>query len=267
MNTELLRMFIRRHVKLAASVGIGSGALSAFLVALFPNMPPSTAATIAASWPGVVKDIFGDPLRGFCDIHAWASLQVFHITYWVIYSCLAALMSACVIAKEIEDKTFDILLSCPVARREVVVSRMSALFLLLAASVLPVFAGTCLGVFLAGQTPHLGGIGLSTMNGLLLAFVCGALTLLISVVVPSRMLSVAGALTVFLALFFYEAMLLPLLPVLKRFSYLSLFHFYEADRILLDGSFSWTAPLLLALISITLTLIALALFRQRDIPL
>jgi ABC-2 type transport system permease protein len=267
VNIELLQMFIRQHVKLAAAVGVGSGALSVFLLTLFPNMPPSDAATIAASWPNVVKDLFGDPLRGFCDIHAWASLQMFHIAYWVIYSCLAALVSACVIAKEVENRTFDILLSCPVSRTELVVNRMLAVFLLLAVSVVPVFAGTSLGILLAGQTPRLGVIWLATMNGLLLAFVCGALTLLISVVLPSRILSIVGALALFFALFAYEALLVPLVPLLKRLPYLSLFHFYEADRILLDGTSSLTAPLVLAIIGMTFTLVAVVLFRRRDIPL
>ncbi|HPO14810.1 MAG TPA: ABC transporter permease subunit [Candidatus Hydrogenedentes bacterium] len=267
MNIELLKMFLLQHAKLTAAVGIGAGALSVFLMVLFPNMPSSDAALIAASWPEMVKELFGDPLRGFCDIHAWASLQMFHITYWVIYGCLAALLASCIIAKEIEGKTFDILLSCPIGRMELIVSRVVALFLLLAAAALPVFAGTSIGIMLKGLTPRLGDIFMATVDGLLLAFVCGALTLLVSVLLPNRILSVLSALAIFMALFFYEAMLVPLFPLLKRLSFMSLFHFYEADRILLDGTSSLTAPLALGCVSMALIAAAVVLFRRRDIPL
>jgi ABC-type transport system involved in multi-copper enzyme maturation permease subunit len=267
MNRELVYMFIRRHVKLASVVATGAGTLSLFLMLLFPDMPASDAAAIAASWPDVVQDLFGDPLRGFTEIHAWANLQVFHITYWVIYCALAALISSGVVAKEIEGKSFDILLSCPVSKAELVLARMAALFVLLLLSVVPVFGGTSLGILLAGQAPHLADIGMAALNGLLLAFVCGSLTLLISVFVPNRLMAATGALAVFGAMFAYEAMLVPLVPGLTALSFLSVFHHYQPNRILLEGAVPLGSILVLSLTGMAVTCLAIVAFRKRDVPL
>ena len=267
MNVELIQMFIRQHIKLTAAVGLGTGVLSAFLVALFPDMSSSDAVVIAESWPSLAKDIFGEPLLGFCEIHGWANLQVFHITSWVIYSGLAALLTSCVVAKEIENKTLDVLLSCPVSRAEIVMSRMVAVLVLLGFAVLPLFAGTGFGMLLAKQPPHLSLIFGASIHVLLLAFVGGTLTLLFTIIVPKRIPCIIATIVVFFTSFFFEAVLVPLLPFLKRFSCLNLFHFYEADYILLEGTFIWTAPLVLGLAGILFILVALSLFYRRDIPL
>ena len=89
LNRRLYALFLRRNVRLAAIVSVCSGLLFYLLAVLFPASDPHEAEIVSASWPDIMKDLFGDPAFAFADIYAWLNLQVFHITSWAMYGVCA----------------------------------------------------------------------------------------------------------------------------------------------------------------------------------
>lgn len=235
-NVFLLRMFLFRHAKLAVVVAVATGLLCFFLTVLFPDMPSGEAATVSASWPPVVRDLFGDPLLGFTDVHAWLHLQIFNITFWVIYGVFAAILAAGIVAGETERRTIDILLSCPIRRSSVLASQLAAVFLLLALAVLPAFAGCIAGLFALGSNVRVGNLLVTGAEGVLLSFSLAAVTLLISVFAPDQVLCASLAVAAFGLLFFVDSVLVRLIPELESYAFLNPFHFYDADGALICGA-------------------------------
>ena len=184
INGDVVRRFIRQHAKLAIVVAVASGFLSYFLASLFPAIDPQVAESISESWPQIMKDLFGDPVSGFTNIYAWLNLELFHITLWVIFGVFAALLASDVLAREIEAKSIDILLSTPVTRTSLILSKTVGIVLIMIVAIVPTYLGCMLGVIRLGfpMTPAL--LLAATIFPILMSLVFAAVTILVSVIVP-----------------------------------------------------------------------------------
>ena len=237
-----------------------------FLTSLFPEMGHLDAQAVSKSWPTLMIALFGDPAYAFTDIYAWMNLQVYHITLWMIFGVFAALLASEAVAKEIGEKTMDILLSTKVTRAGVILSRMTAIFIILAISIMPSALGTALGAVIAGYEIKFGLIMISSMLVFMISLIFAALTVLVSVLVPKQTLS-AFLTIAFLGTFFLYEDLSKLSPFLSKFAFIFPFHYYNPQDVLIYGSFSFLEPLILACIFVLLTTVSAALFSKKDILL
>ncbi len=265
-QAHLIRMFLRRHTRLTAIVSIGAAMVFFFLTIIFPKMGLDKASLIAEGWPPLIKDLFGDPLLGFTDVYAWLFLEIFHIGFWVVFGVLAAILAARIVAKEIEDRSMDILLSCPVTRTGMLASRLLATLLLLLLAVVPSIVAFALGILYLGEPLHTARLVLTCFEGALLSFSMGTLALLISVALPNQILSISFASACFAALFFVDTLLVKLVPALDRVSFLNPFHFYRAGAVLIRGELSFLDPLALAAASLVLAIASMLAFSRKDVP-
>ena len=229
---RLIKMFIRRNLRLALTVGLGAGTLGFSLAVIFPETDFGHARALSSSWPPLMKDVFGDPVWAFTDIHGWLHLQVFHLTLWLVFGMLLSMLASRIIAREIEGKSIDILLSCSVSRTEIMASGMLAVFMLAAMSMLPLALGCGLGVVLAGESIRPVVVAVAMANGLLLTMVAAALTLLLSVYLPYQTPCVFAALGAFSLAFLHAQLLVKLIPALEKLLFLNPFHYYTPERIL-----------------------------------
>jgi len=264
-NRYIYEMFLKRNGRLAVTVSVTSGLLFFLLAALFPDMDPHEARLISASWPDIMKDLFGDPALAFADIYAWLNLQVFHITSWAIYGVTASILSARVIAQEREEKTLELLLSCPVSRVGVLISGAAGIGTLMLLSIVPGIVGCGIGVISSGEELFLYPLLLAGTACLLISMVFGVISLLISVCGGSQTLSISVTLALISLFFLQSEMLSSLLPVLKHLLCISPFHYYRVDDMLILGIYDYSALLLLALQSLIILSIAGVVFSRRDI--
>lgn len=267
INKELVRMYMRRHFILSFSVAIGSGVLSLFLTLLFPDTHLQDAAKISMSWPKIMKDLFGDPILGFTDIYGWLNLQIFHITYWAIFGIFASLLASYIIAKEVEGKTIDILLSCSITRADVIISRILGLSVILTLSILPLFFGCLLGILILDQPLQLDALIAACFTGLVLFLVCAGTTLFISTFIPYQIPSLIATWALFGFLFLYQELFTKLVPGLDRLSFISPFHFYRTGDILIHRTFIWSDPVVLLCVFVVLSSLSVIHFMRRDILL
>jgi ABC-2 type transport system permease protein len=266
ISSELFLRFLSRNLRLCTFVAAGSGLLAFFLATIFPEMDRAGAVAVATSWPPLMKKMFGDPLLAFTNVYAWLHLQVFHITFWLIYGGLASLLASRILAAEAEEKTLDILLSVPISRTGIVLSRLLALSLLSALSSIPVIVGCGLGIWALGIPLHLEPLILATSAGVLLALVMAALTLFASVWVPRQTHCILTVLGLVGLLFLLEEMLVELVPALRSVAVLNPFRYYGAAEILVHDAGAGWGPLVLFSIFLGLVAFSMVGFARRDIP-
>jgi ABC-type transport system involved in multi-copper enzyme maturation permease subunit len=264
---EIITMFIRRHIKLAILVSLLSFLLTLSLVTLFPAMNIDNALVISESWPEIMKDMFGDPLHAFSDPYAWLYLQVFHITYWAILGIFAIILASSVFLKEIEYKTMDVLLTTPLSRKELLFKRLLGIIILLSLPTLTVSLGCIIGIMILGYPIYLHLIFSTTIIGFLLAINFAVITLLISLFKSSSTVVLYSSFAIIGFMFMFEELLVKVVPVLKNISFLSLFHYYKPDNILIYDSFSYINPGVLLILFLILSYISSMIFASKDIKL
>jgi ABC-2 type transport system permease protein len=266
VNAQLYRMFLRRNVKLSLSVSLGGALVSYALVVLFPGMDPRTAQTISATWPSMMKDLFGDPAQAFADVYGWISLEVYHITFWALFGAIAAILASRIIARERENKTLEILLSYPVSRSSVVISRSLALTTLLVIAVVPCVLALGLGIMTLGLKLEAGVLLFASLAGLFLSLFCAAVSLLASAAGAGQTLSTFISLAVTFFMFLFTANLAKLVPSLSAVAFMSPFHAYRVDEILIGGVLD-PSLFLLPIYAVVPAGVAVQVFARRDILL
>ena len=266
MNIEIIKNFIRRNIKLSVTVSLIMTLIILLLTTLFPDMPESDALKISSSWPQLMKDLFGDPIYGFTDIYGWMNLQIFHITFWMFLGIFAAILSSQIIAKEIEEKTIDIVLSCPISRTGLILNRLAATFIILVFASLLTILGNIIGLVILDVPVKFDLLVTTYISGLLLCLAFASISLLISIWVPQQSYTVFLTIGIMGAMFFSEELLVKLIPFLKVSSFINLFHFYKANEILIQGVISIKDLVILLGYFIILSLVSILLFRKRDIP-
>lgn len=267
LNAELIRMFIKRNFKLALSVSIGAAAIAFTLTTIFPGATIDDAERIADTWPEMMKILFGDPVHAFTSVYGWLNLQVFHLVYWIVFGLLASVLASEIVAKEVERRTLDVLLSCSVTRVEVVVSRLAALAALLALTILPFLFACVAGVVFIGESLELLRLSWVCAIGYLLCLSCGATTLLVTTVLPAQVPAILASWSAIALFFFYEEILSKMVPGLDRLSFLNPFHFYDAADVLIRGSFALVNFAVLLFVFFGLATLSVLVFMRRDTTL
>ena len=267
INGEIIRLFIRSHRTTTLVVALGSGIIAFALTIWFPATDLQDAEQISSNWPRMMRNLFGDPIYGFTSIYGWLNLQIFHITFWIIFGIFASLLASTIVAKEVEEKTIDILLSSTVTRYEIVINRLVGLCLLISVSILPLLLGCIFGILILGQPLELNLILFVCVLGVTLFLVCAATNLLISVFIPSQTFSLVITWCILGFMFFFEELLVKLAPAMEKFAFLSPFHFYSTGEVLIHNSIDWLDPFILFSVFLTLSFFSVFLFSRKDILL
>jgi ABC-type transport system involved in multi-copper enzyme maturation permease subunit len=187
------------------------------------------------------------------------------MTYWLAFGVLGAILAADIAAGEIEGKTIDILLSCPVTRPGLILSRMGAVVLVLAAAAAFTTAVCLAGAAARGYPPRPELAPCIFLDGFTLSLVFASVSLLVSLGTRRRTLAVFFTLGIMGFLFMYESMLAKLYPFLSAFSFLNPFHYYRPDAVLIERSASLLNPLALLAFAAALTALSAVIFSRKDI--
>lgn len=265
LRNELIRFFLLKFRKHVLIISLSSGVLMFFLTVIFPAMARDSAEVISSSWPQLMKDMFGDPLFGFTDIYGWLQLELFHITFWLLFGIFSAFLASNIIAREYENKTMDFILSVPVSRPELIINRLTGLIILLLVSILPVVIGCIIGIVVLDQELKLLPLLVASSTGFLFCLLYASVTLLISLFTRSQTLSILISLAVFGFFFLFSNMIIPLIPSLNGIAAISPFYYYDTAMILIHHSYSWLNPAVLILAFLLVSFISSLVFSRKDI--
>jgi len=265
LRPDLIRMFCQRHSTICSVMGVGSFIVSFAIIALFPDQSADKAKQLSALYPKLLIDLLGDPMEMFSNVYAWIHIQFYHSTFWFAYGLYAGALATDVIAQDIEKKSIDIILSYPVTRSEIIVNRLIGLIILLALSIIPFVLGCSCGIIKAGQELNVPILIIATVMGFLISLNFAAVTLLMTAIIHRSMFSLGLTLCIFGFMFVYEGMLTKLIPALDKLSFLSLFHYYQPNDILIRQTYTMGDALVLSITFMILICICVTVFRRKDI--
>ncbi|MDF2629453.1 MAG: ABC-type transport system, permease component [Symbiobacteriaceae bacterium] len=129
---------------------------------------------------GVVKGLIGTGEGSFATLDGWIAGYVLGSWISLPYVIFTALFVAGMITREMDRRTIEFVLSLPVSRTEVLLSRFGVLASSLTVLHLANYIGVVAGVAAVGQAGHPGRYALAILNSLLLFLFLGALMLLVS---------------------------------------------------------------------------------------
>jgi ABC-2 type transport system permease protein len=200
---------------------------------------------------------------GSLSLGKWLSLE--YLALWpLLMSVYAIFYAGGIAAREVERGTMDMLLSQPVRRRQIIISKFlvfpMALILVAAFSIV----GVLIGMAIIGTSTDLGGICLAFLPAVLIPLAVASYSTLFSCIFlePRKVLLAAGSLT---GLFYIMNIVARTVGPVEWVGNLSIFHYYSPAVIASELSMNWLGiGIYLGIIVIAFTA-SIYIFQRRDI--
>jgi beta-exotoxin I transport system permease protein len=215
---------------------VGLVGLTAMMVSVYPSVHENAALNkLVRDYPKALRGFLG--LGGALDYTSasgYLSIELFSFVVPLLLIIAAIAAGSGAIAGEEERGTLDLLLSLPVTRTRVVLEKLSALAVELAALGLVLWLALVVGARSAGMEIGAGKLAAATVNAVVLAIVYGALALLLGCATGRRGASIGVAAAAAVGAYVLNS-LAPLAHVLAGGRKLSPFYYYAAHNPLRVG--------------------------------
>ncbi len=215
-----------------------------FAVYMYPTISASTMDYIGyiASLPEGLRAAMG---LGNLDISSMTfSLDTFvaveFLMFWPTVMAFYAVFGGVNLSREVERGTMDVLLSQPISRSRVLLTKFGVMALGVLIIGAASWLGIAMGLPLIDSTPvNLGGQALAILAGVLMVLAIGAYTLLFSAIFlePRKALLAAGGLT---AAMYILNFIIPVLSPALSWRATCPFLSYNAVEIVRTGELNWT---------------------------
>jgi len=263
MNFNLLKQSLaERRVSLtiyAASVAL----YGVIILAIWPSMQTSGISEMWDRYPESIKKAFGATIN-FAQFDGFITLEYLAQMWVIIMAAFAIGVATSSLAGEIEKGSMELLLSQPIARRTIVVTRhfylSVTLVALIAATMIPLMIGAPL---VDGELSNKGVAAVSLLAFLFYEAI-GSVTFLFSAIASSRGRALFAALVILIASYTLD-LLAKFNEFIDNFHFLSLFYYYDPYRYMHDASIAWGDLAVLAVITLVSTAAAVIWFERRDI--
>ena len=265
MNLNLIsRSILDRRLSLLI-YACGVAAYGGMLLAIWPSMSGdlSSLEQLWENYPEGLKQIFGADIP-FTQFDGFLTLEYFSIMWVIIAVAFSASVATSSLAGEVDKGTMELLLSQPISRRSVVVSKMAfhavGLAFVIAATLIPLVLGTR---FIDAE---LNLAGVAALSLLLFLFIMsfGSLGFLFSAYFSDRgkaVFTVVGILIFSYAL----DILAKFNDFIENFYFMSMFKYYDPYPYLHSAIIDWNDLAVLAGVSLVASVIAVIHFQRRDI--
>jgi ABC-2 type transport system permease protein len=200
---------------------------------------------------------------GTLSMGKWMSLEFLAI--WpLLMSVYAIFNTGGIAAREVERGTMDMLLSQPLPRRHVIISKFLVFPLAIVAVAAACIIGTLIGMAIIGNFSDIGGVCLAFLPATLIALAVASYSLLFSCIFldPRKVMLAAGSLT---GLFYILHILARTVGPLKWMGNLSIFYYYEPAPIASELSMNWLGIGIYLSVIIICFAPSLYVFQRRDI--
>ncbi len=269
MSVAVFRVNLWFHRYTALAWVVGMGALAFLVGALYRSMGNTDYSSVIESMPDAWLAAVGlDPdmpltVGGQLPVETWLTTEFLG---WgaIMFAIYAVIHGSGAIAREAENGTLDLVLSQPLRRSQLVVSRALVFVLSSAVLVLASAAALLAGIATAGVTTDIVHLLLAVFQAWLVALAVAGYSLAFSCLFLST--AKAGAAAGLLTTAFYAIDIVA--RTVERVSWLgnvSLFHYYEPQQILNTGELSWTGVAVCAAVAIGAAAAGAAIFQRRDI--
>lgn len=234
-----------------------------WIATFFPALKPNMQLYDDMLENPAFKALIGEQAATMGTFTGFLAMEVFSYMGLVLGAYII-FMAASFAAGEIDQKTSELLLSLPLRRESIILSRFMAMLPFIALIVLAELAAIYLGGRYIGEDPSIKWFAYAMLFMGFFMVAVGAMALLISTLMSDGKRAALASLGVLLAMFLVEN-IGSMVTSIEWARKLSLFHYAKLSAIVVAHDVNWmNAGILLAVAVICLAL-AVFVFRQRDI--
>jgi ABC-2 type transport system permease protein len=234
-----------------------------WIATFYPTLKPSMAMYDDMLKNPAFQALIGEQVASMGTFAGFMSMEVFSYMGLVLGAYII-FMAASFAAGEIEQKSSELLLSLPVRREAIILSRYAALLpiiaVIVAAELVAIYAG---GRYIGEDA----GIRWFSYSMLFMGFflvAVGAMSLFISSLMSDGRKAALISLGILLAMFLVEN-IGSMVTSIDWARNLSLFHYAKMSSIVIGHEVVWTNAGILIAVAVVFLALAVLVFRQRDI--
>ncbi len=270
MSEAVLRTNLWFHRYTALAWIIGVGALGFLVAALYRSVATTDYSSVIESMPEGLRAAFGlDPnmpltVDGRLPAETYLTTEFLG---WgaIMFAIYAVVHGSGAIAREAENGTLDLVLSQPLRRSQLLLSRAMVFVISSAVLFLAIAPILLVGLAVGGGSVNVLHLLLTLFQAWLIALAIAAYSLAFSCLFLST--AKAGAAAGLLTTAFYAIDIVS--RTVARVDWLgnvSLFHFYQPQRVMSSGDLSWAGILVSLAVLVGSAAAAVVIFQRRDIP-
>jgi len=208
-------------------------------------------------------------LRGIEDMGSYVgflNMELYQIFWIMILGIILGFLSGAVIAKEIEGKTIDLLMSNPVSKKQIIFEK----FIGLIPMVLIVNFGTMFAVFgitiAINEELNFGNVFLTHITSIPYFLSIIAIGILVSVVINEKMKAGIIMVAIIVSMYIFES-LGNMVPNYEAMGVISITHYYNPYDTLKFGEIDAVGMIVLSVIIVWSLIIAMLYFENKDITI
>jgi len=246
------------------------GLLSYFIIYMIEDMDLTAIQAIIEAWPEGMLEFFGD-VEIFSNPYGFWSLEI--LTFmWLYAGIYIVFMASGLLSREVEEKTIDLSLSKPITRLNFLGSKISFLYIFIAATV-GIFFLITMGGMAFSPTFQAEGLFFDRLwlTYLMVILFLGAFAMIakfFSTIFLNTRKSMAFGVIVLFLMFFLGEFYIYMDESIQGIRFISIFYYYNPSEYLVHSNFTLFIRDLIVLSYINIGLIAASLlvFDRKDIP-
>jgi ABC-2 type transport system permease protein len=234
-----------------------------FLATFYPQMETMGDVYTQMMQNPTFKALLGDEMFALTTFSGFMGVEVFSYM-GIVLGAYIVFLTASFVAGEIEQKTSDLLLSLPVSRVYVVLSRFLALIPLVILVMLGMLTALYAGAWYINEEVQIEWFALALLFMGVFTLAVGAASLFLSALMSDGKRAAFISIGVLLAMYLVESIgaMVTSIDWARR---LSLFHYLKVNTIAVTHTINWNNMAVLLAVTVVFLVLAVLAFRQRDI--
>lgn len=241
---------------------IGLAAAAALTMAFYPSFSQKGIDQIIGSVPDSLKSLIGSA-ASFKTVPGYLAQQIYGPNLLIVIIAMSVIVFISLTTNDEERGTLQTLLTLPVSRQRVLVSKLAAGLIMVGLGCAAMTVGALIGLAAIHEAAPLGHMLVATLACWLLCCCYGLVAFALAMATGWRGLTI-GVASAYAFASFLVTSLAPAAAKLKPIDAFSLLHYYNAHPVLLEGV-HWGSLGVLAAVAAVLIGVCLPLFMRRDI--
>ncbi len=266
MNVNLFRKTLKEISISWPSYAVGLALYVYLILSVWPTIHQRAAEfeKLFANYPKGLLQVFGGSATSITTPEGYITVEFFAFIWFIIVGAFVIAYGTGAIGKEIESGTIEILLSQPITRISSLITKSITLF----AGTIGLVVLTTLSTYTFGKAFDLNlkpeGILALTVIGSLFFLAIASFSLFFSVLLGERGRAALISASI-LTTMYIITVLAGLADWPKKVNDISLFHYYDAQKLLTSGHVPFRSVLVYAGIIIVFYIGSILVFNRRDI--
>ncbi|MBY8990581.1 MAG: ABC transporter permease subunit [Candidatus Lokiarchaeota archaeon] len=246
------------------------GLLSYFIINMLESLDLAAIESVINAFPEGFLEFFGD-IEIFANPYGFWSLEI--LTFmWLYAGIYIVFMASGLLSREVEEKTIDLTLSKPITRYSFLGSKISFLYIFIAATMgiffLITMGGMAFSSTFQGEGLFFDRLWLTYISVILFLGALAMIAMLFSTIFLTTRKSMALGVIILFLMFFLGEFYVYMDESVQGIKYISIFYYFNPSEYLVHSDFTLYLRdiIILGYINTGLIVASLLVFVKKDIP-